>query len=315
MIEITKPTIECTEMAEDGSYGEFVIEPLERGYGITLGNAIRRVLLSSLPGAAVTGIRIDGVLHGYDTIPGVVEDTTEIMLNLKELALKMHVDEPQTAYIEAAGEGVVTAADIQVGPDVEILNPEIEIATLEEDGELEMEIVIQQGRGYVSSEANKDEDAPVGTIPLDSDFSPIKRVNFNAEDTRVGQRTDFDRLTLEVWTDESILPDEAISWSAKILRDHLDLFMDLTQDVEEAEIMVEQEEDEKNRLLEMAIEELELSVRSQNCLKRAGIDTVGELIQKTPEDMLKVRNLGEKSLEEVENTLAEYGLSLKEEEE
>ncbi len=315
MIEIAKPTIECTEMAEDGSYGEFVIQPLERGYGTTLGNAIRRVLLSSLPGAAVTAIRVEGVLHGFDTIPGILEDTTEIMLNLKELNLRMHVEEPQTAHIEAAGEGVVTAADIQVGPDVEILNPELRIARLEEDGELDMEIVIEQGRGYVSSEENQDDDAPVGTIPLDSNFSPIDRVNFAVEDTRVGQRTDFDRLTLQVWTDGSILPDEAISWAAKILCDHLDLFLELTQDVEDAEIMVEQEEDERNKLLEMAIEELELSVRSQNCLKRAGIDTVGELIQKTPDDMLKVRNLGEKSLEEVEETLAEYGLSLKEPEE
>ncbi|MDK2823751.1 MAG: DNA-directed polymerase subunit alpha [Clostridia bacterium] len=315
MIEIEKPRIECIESSEDNSYGKFVVEPLERGYGTTLGNSLRRILLSSLPGAAVSSVKIEGVLHEFSTIPGVVEDVTDIILNLKSLALKMDTDEPQIVRIEAEGEGEVTAGDIKINSDVEILNPELHIATLDTNGKLYMELTIERGRGYVPAEKNKKEEDIIGIIPVDAIFSPVKKVNFVVEDTRVGQRTDYDKLTLEVWTDGSIRPDEAISLSAKILSDHLKLFIGLTDNMGDVEIMVEKEEEEKDKILDMTIEELDLSVRSYNCLKRAGINTVYELTQKTEEDMMKVRNLGKKSLEEVEQKMKALGLSLKSSEE
>lgn len=310
MIEIEKPRIETVEM--DGVYGKFVVEPLERGYGITLGNSLRRILLSSLPGAAVTSIRIDGVLHEFSTIPGVAEDTTEIVLNLKDLLVKLHTDEAVIGRVEVDREGPVTAADIQVSADVEILNPDLHIATLDKGAKLEMELNFKRGRGYVSAERNKAEEQPIGVIAIDSIFTPVRRVNYEIEDTRVGQVTDYDRLILEVWTDGSIAPDEAVSLSSKILIEHLRLFVSLTDAADDVEIMVEKEEEEKDRLMDMTIEELDLSVRSYNCLKRAGINTVEELIRKTEEDMMKVRNLGKKSLAEVKEKLAALSLSLRE---
>ena len=311
MIEIEKPRIEIVELSEDGSYGKFVVEPLERGFGTTLGNSLRRVLLSSLPGAAVTSIKVEGVLHEFSTIPGVKEDMVEIILNLKDLAIKMDQDEPKVVTVNAQGPCVLTGADIQTDAGVEILNGEQHIATLNEDAKLYMEITIEKGRGYVPAERNKKPGKPIGIIPIDSIFTPIKRVNFNVEDTRVGQVTDYDKLTLEVWTDGSIKADEATSLAAKIMSEHLMLFIELTEHVNEVEIMVEKEEDEKEKVLEMTIEELDLSVRSYNCLKRAGINTVDELIQRTEEDMMKVRNLGKKSLQEVKDKLAAFNLSLK----
>ncbi|MDI3533672.1 MAG: DNA-directed polymerase subunit alpha [Thermosediminibacterales bacterium] len=315
MIEIEKPKIECVEMSEDNTYGKFVVEPLERGYGITLGNSLRRVLLSSLPGVAVTSVKIEGALHEFSTIPGVVEDTTEIILNLKGLVLKSHTDEPKVLRIEAKGEGEVVAGDIITDGDIEVVNKDHHIATLDTDGKLFMELTVEKGRGYVPSERNKKPGQPIGIIPVDSIFSPVRRVNFNIENTRVGQRTDYDKLTLEVWTNGSIRPDAATSLGAKILNEHLMLFIGLTEKTKDVEIMVEKEEDDKEKVLEMPIEELDLSVRSYNCLKRAGINTVDELIQKTPEEMMKVRNLGKKSLEEVQEKLAALNLSLKESEE
>lgn len=309
MLEIEKPRIETVEL--DGNYGKFVVEPLERGYGITLGNSLRRILLSSLPGAAITAIRIDGVLHEFSTIPGVVEDTTEIVLNLKNLLVKLHGDDPVVVHLDVVREGEVTAADIQVTSQVEILNPDLHIATLDRGGRLTMEITIEKGRGYVSAERNKRPNQPIGVIPMDSIFSPIRKVNYKVEDTRVGQRTDFDRLTLEVWTDGSIAPNEAVSLSARIFIEHLRLFMNLTENGGEIEIMVEKEEEQKDRLMEMTIEELDLSVRSYNCLKRAGINSVEELVRRTEEDMMKVRNLGKKSLQEVKEKLAALSLSLR----
>ncbi|MFO7263094.1 MAG: DNA-directed RNA polymerase subunit alpha [Bacillaceae bacterium G1] len=311
MIEIEKPKIELVEVDEKGTYGKFVVEPLERGYGITLGNSLRRILLSSLPGAAVTSVYIEGVLHEFSTIPGVVEDTTEIILNLKQLALRIHSDEEKILEIEAQGPGEVTAADIRADSDVDILNPELHIATLEEDGRLYMRMEANRGRGFVLAEKNKKEDQPIGVIPVDSIYTPVKRVNYTVENTRVGQVTNYDKLTLEVWTDGSLHPEEAVSLGAKILIEHLRLFVDLTGDSQESEIMVEKEEDPKDKILEMTIEELDLSVRSYNCLKRAGINTVYELTTKTEEDMMKVRNLGKKSLEEVQAKLAELGLSFR----
>jgi len=310
MLEIEKPRIDTVEL--DGNYGKFVVEPLERGYGITLGNSLRRILLSSLPGAAVTSVRIDGVLHEFSTIPGVVEDTTNIVLNLKNLLVKLHSDDPVTAQLVVDREGQVCASDIEVPSQVEILNPDLHIATLDTDGRLEMEITLERGRGYVSAERNKNANHSIGVIPVDSIFSPVLRVNYEVEDTRVGQDTDFDRLVLEVWTDGSIAPNEAVSLSAKILIEHLRLFMNLTESTSEIEIMVEKEEEEKDRLMEMTIEELDLSVRSYNCLKRAGINTVEELTRRTEEDMMKVRNLGKKSLQEVKEKLAALSLSLRE---
>lgn len=311
MIEIEKPRIECVEINEKKTYAKFVVEPLERGYGITLGNSLRRVLLSSLPGAAVTSVKIDGVLHEFSTVPGVVEDVTDIILNLKTLALKIHDEESQIIRIEAQGPGEILAGDIIRGSQVEILNPEQHIATLDTEANLVMEITVERGRGYRSAEKNKKEDHVIGIIPVDSIFSPVRKVNYTVTDTRVGQITDYDKLTLEVWTNGSILPDEAISLSAKILNDHLKLFIGLTEKIGDVEIMVEKEEEERDKILDMSIEELDLSVRSYNCLKRAGINTVGELIMKTEEDMMKVRNLGKKSLEEVGEKLASLGLSLR----
>ena len=309
MIEIEKPKIEQVELTED--YGKFVVEPLERGYGITLGNSLRRILLSSLPGTAVTSVRIDGILHEFSTIPGVVEDTTDIVLNLKKLLVKLHVDEPVTIQVTVDKPGEFLAGDIVVDPSVEILNPDLHIATLQDGGKLEMEITVAKGRGYVSAEKNKDPEHPIGLIPVDSIFTPVTKVNYTIEDTRVGQITDYDRLVLDVWTDRTIAPDEAVSLAAKIMMEHLKLFTDLTESVSDVEIMVEKEEESIDRLLEMTVEELDLSVRSYNCLKRAGINTLAELTRRTEEDMMKVRNLGKKSLAEVKEKLAELGLSLR----
>jgi len=314
MIEIEKPIIEAVEISEDYTYGKFVIEPLERGYGTTLGNSLRRILLSSLPGAAVTSIQIDGVLHEFSTIPGVVEDTTEIILNLKKLALKIHSDEEKILEIDVEGSGRITAGDIRADSDVEILNPDLHIATLDDHGRLHMRIHANRGRGYVPADRNKSEDQPIGIIPVDSIYTPISRVNYSVDNTRVGQITNYDKLTLEVWTDGSIRPEEAVSLGAKILTEHLDLFVGLTEEARDAEIMVEKEEDQKEKVLEMTIEELDLSVRSYNCLKRAGINTVQELTTKSEEDMMKVRNLGRKSLEEVKHKLIDLNLSLRNDE-
>ncbi|MGE5541536.1 MAG: DNA-directed RNA polymerase subunit alpha, partial [Bacillota bacterium] len=312
---IERPRIDCVEMSEDGTYGKFVVEPLERGYGITLGNSLRRVLISSLPGAAVTTVRIDGVLHEFSTIPGVVEDTTDIILNIKGLALRMHGDGTKIIRIEAEGEREITAGDITTDADIEILNPGLHIATLDRSARLAMEMTVERGRGYVSAERNKRPDLPIGVTPVDSIFTPIKRVNYTVGDTRVGHVTNYDRLTLEVWTNGTIRPDDAVSMAARILMDHLDLFAGLTQGAGDVEVMVEKEASERDKTLEMPIEELELSVRSFNCLKRAGINTVGQLIEKTDEEMIKVRNLGKKSLEEVKQKLGALGLSLKPSEE
>ncbi|MBQ7717946.1 MAG: DNA-directed RNA polymerase subunit alpha [Clostridia bacterium] len=316
MIEIEKPKVECTELDENNHYGKFTVEPLERGYGITLGNSLRRIMLSSLPGAAVTSVKIDGILHEFSSIPGVKEDVSEIILNIKRLVVKMHTDAPKTVYIEANGACEITAADIKIDQDVEILNPDLHIATLNEDAKLYMEITINKGRGYVSADRNKQISQPViGLIPVDSIYTPVPKVNFEVQDTRVGQITDYDKLTLEIWTNGSLTPNEAVSLAAKILNEHLNLFIELSDNAINAEIMVEKEETKKEKVLEMTIEELDLSVRSYNCLKRASINTVEELIQKTEEDMMKVRNLGRKSLEEVINKLYALGLSLASEEE
>ncbi|MGI6668527.1 MAG: DNA-directed RNA polymerase subunit alpha [Acetivibrionales bacterium] len=315
MIEIEKPKIECVESADDNTYGKFVVEPLERGYGITLGNSLRRILLSSLPGVAVTSIKVDGVLHEFSTVPGVIEDLTEIILNIKNLSLKLHSDEPKIIYIDADGEGAVTAGDIKADSDVEVLNPELHICTLNGDARFYMEMVVNKSRGYVPAEKNKQPGQPIGIIPIDSIYTPVRKVNYTVENTRVGQVTDYDKLTLEVWTNGSIKPDEAISLGAKILSEHLNLFIDLSDHAKHTEIMVEKEETKKEKVLEMTIEELDLSVRSYNCLKRAGINTVEDLTNKTEEDMMKVRNLGRKSLEEVLQKLNALGLSLAKSEE
>ena len=315
MIEIEKPSIECVELSPDGGYGRFVVEPLERGYGITLGNSLRRIMLSSLPGVAVTSIKIEGVLHEFSTIPGVKEDVPEIVLNIKELCAKIYGDGPKVVYIEAEGEGEVYARHIKADSDVEILNGDLHIATLNEDAKLYMEITLNKGRGYVPAERNKlTNQGIIGTIPVDSIYSPVRKVNYTVENTRVGQVTDYDKLTLEVWTDCTIKPDEAISLGAKVLSEHLNLFIDLTDEARNAEIMVEKEDSKKEKVLEMTIEELDLSVRSYNCLKRAGINTVEDLTNRTEEDMMKVRNLGRKSLEEVVTKLAAFGMSLAKEE-
>ncbi len=311
MIEMEKPSVEIVEINDDNTSGKFTVEPLERGYGTTLGNSLRRIMLSSLPGAAVTSVKVDGVLHEFSTIPGIKEDIAEIILNLKGLSIRMHGEESKTIRIEARGEGIITAGDIIADADVEILNPEMHIATLDEDGAITMEINVSKGRGYVPAENNKTPGMPIGVIPVDSIFTPVTKVNYYVEDTRVGQVTDFDRLIIEVFTDGSIMPDEAASLAAKIMNEHLNLFITLTEHVSEVEIMVQKEEDTKEKVLEMTIEELDLSVRSYNCLKRAGINTVDELIQRTEEDMMKVRNLGKKSLEEVQNKLSELDLSLR----
>lgn len=311
MIEIEKPKIECVEMAEDFKYGKFVVEPLERGNGTTLGNSLRRILLSSLPGAAVSQVKIDGVLHEFSTIPGVTEDVTEIILNIKNIAFRMHGDNNKIITIDAQGEAVVTAKDIIADADVEIINPDLYIATLGEGSRLYMEMTVERGRGYATAEKNKQLNQPIGVIPIDSIFTPVTKVNYFVENTRVGNRTDYDKLTLEIWTNGALKPDEASSLGAKILNEHLNLFVTLTEHISDVEIMIEKEEDRKDKVLEMTIEELDLSVRSFNCLKRASINTVEELTQKTEEDMMKVRNLGKKSLEEVERKLSELGLGLK----
>ncbi|PSR21416.1 MAG: DNA-directed RNA polymerase subunit alpha [Sulfobacillus acidophilus] len=315
MTEIEKPEIRRVDDGSEANYGQFVVEPLDRGYGITLGNSLRRILLSSLPGTAVTSVRIEGVLHEFSVIPGVLEDTADIILNLKRLALKLWSDESKTLRIDKEGPSEVTAADIMADADVDILNPEQHIAYVDEGARLSMEMTIERGRGYVPAEKNKRADQAIGAIPVDSIFSPVLKANWRVEDTRVGHITDYDRLTLEVWTDGSISPEEAVSMGSKILSDHLRLFVNLTDGVPGVEIGVEREEDKRDRLLEMPIEELDLSVRSFNCLKRAGINTVGELTAKSDEDMMKVRNLGKKSLEEVKEKLASLGLSLRPSEE
>ena len=313
MFDFERPNIEVVEISEDKKYGKFVVEPLERGYGITLGNSLRRIMLSSLPGAAVSQVKIEGVLHEFSSIPGVKEDVTEIIMNIKSLAIKNNSDtnEAKTAYIEYEGEGVVRASDIQTDQDIEILNPDLVIATLSgKDTKLYMELTITKGRGYVSSDKNKTEDLPIGVIAIDSIYTPVERVNVTVENTRVGQITDFDKLTLDVHTNGTLVPDEAVSLAAKVLSEHLSLFIDLSENAKTAEVMVEKEDDEKEKVLEMSIDELELSVRSYNCLKRAGINTVEELCNKTSDDMMKVRNLGRKSLEEVLAKLKELGLQL-----
>lgn len=314
MFDFEKPKIEIVEISEDKRYGRFVVEPLERGYGTTLGNSLRRIMLSSLPGSAVSQIKIDGVLHEFSSIPGVAEDVTEIVMNIKDLAIRNNssTNEPKVAYIEFEGEGVVTAEDIQVDQDIEIINKDLEIAHLSggADSRLYMELTITNGRGYVPAEKNKTEDTPIGVIAVDSIFTPIERVNLSIENTRVGQQTDYDKLTLDVYTNGTLGPDEGVSLAAKVLSEHLALFIDLSDAAQSAEIMSEPQNDAKEKALEMNIDELELSVRSYNCLKRAGINTVEELCGKSSEDMMKVRNLGRKSLEEVLAKLKDLGLSL-----
>ena len=314
MFDFERPNIEVAEISDDGKYGRFVVEPLERGYGITLGNSLRRIMLSSLPGAAVSRVKIEGVLHEFSSIPGVKEDVTEIIMNLKSLAIKnmSSTNEPKTAYIEFEGEGVVRASDIQCDQDIVIVNSDQVIATLSggKESKLYMELTITKGRGYVSAEKNKSEDLPIGVIAVDSIYTPVERVNMTVENNRVGQVTDYDKLTLDVYTNGTLAPDEAVSLAAKVLSEHLGLFIDLSENAKTAEVMVEKEDDEKEKVLEMSIDELELSVRSYNCLKRAGINTVEELTNKTSDDMMKVRNLGRKSLEEVLAKLKELGLEL-----
>ena len=319
MFDFEKPKIEIAEISEDKTYGKFVVEPLERGYGTTLGNSLRRIMLSSLPGAAVSQVKIDGVLHEFSSIPGVKEDVTEIIMNIKNLAIRNNssTNEPKVAYIEFEGEGVVTAADIQVDSDIEIMNPELEIAHLNggADCKLYMELTITKGRGYVSADKNKTEDTPIGVIAIDSIYTPVDRVNVTIENTRVGQITDYDKLTLDVWTNGVINAQEAVSLAAKVLTEHLNLFVNLSDKASSAEVMVEKDDKGKEKILEMTIEDLDLSVRSFNCLKRAGINTVEDLINKSEEDMMKVRNLGRKSLEEVVQKLNSLGFSLQKEDE
>ncbi len=311
MIEIEKPRVECVEISEDNSYGKFVVEPLERGYGTTLGNSLRRILLSSLPGVAVNSVKIDGILHEFSTIPGVKEDVTEIILNIKKLAVKLHADGPKTIYINHEGAGEICARDIKCDSDVEVINGDLHIATLNEDAKLFMEIVIDKGRGYVSADRNKQLIQPViGVIPVDSIYTPVNKVNYTVENTRVGQITDYDKLVLEVWTNGTIDPSDAVSLGAKIMNEHLNLFIDLSESARNTEIMVTKEADKKEKVLETTIEELDLSVRSYNCLKRAGINTVQDLTNRSENDMMKVRNLGRKSLEEVISKLDSMGLCL-----
>ena len=310
MIEIERPRIECIETPEDESYGKYIIEPLERGYGTTLGNSLRRILLSSLPGTAVTTVKIAGVQHEFSTIPGVKEDVTEIILNVKGITTKLHSERTKTVYIEASGEGVVRAGDIKPDAEVEVLNPDLHIATLSPDASLSMEMTIDHGRGYLSAERNKLQQPIIGVIPIDSIYTPVRRVNYTVENTRVGNVTDFDKLTIEIWTDKTISARDAVSLGAKILCDHFTLFTDLSENIGETSVVVEKAETQRDKVLEMTIEELDLSVRSFNCLKRANINTVEELISKTEDEMMKVRNLGRKSLEEVIHKLAMLGLTL-----
>ena len=311
MIEIEKPRIDIAELTPDGTYGRFVVEPLERGYGTTFGNSLRRMLLSSLPGVAATSVKIDGVLHEFSTVPGVKEDVTEIILNIKKLAIKLHSDAPKTVYINHEGAGEICAGDIKHDSDVEIINEDLHIATLSEDAKLFMEITLDKGRGYVSSDRNKQLMQPViGVIATDSIYTPVEKVNYTVDNTRVGNISDYDKLTLEVWTNGTILPIEAVSLAAKIVNEHMSLFIELSDDAKNAEIMVVKDEDKKEKVLETTIEELDLSVRSYNCLKRAGINTVQDLTARSENDMMKVRNLGRKSLEEVIAKLAGMGLTL-----
>ena len=315
MLEMQKPKIECVELSEDCSYGRFVVEPLERGYGLTIGNSLRRTLLSSLPGAAVSYIKIDGVEHEFSSVPGVKEDVVEIILNIKDLHVKLHEPGPKVVRIEASGKCEVTAGDIIIDDTVEILNPELHIATLNEDAKLNMEITITSGRGYVSADKNRAENTIIGILPVDSIYTPITKVNYQVENTRVGQVTDYDKLTVDVWTNGTIEPDKAVSLAAQILIEHLKLFLDLSDGVMHTEVLVNKTDSKKEKVLEMTIEELDLSVRSYNCLKRAGVNTVEDLAEKTEEDMMRVRNLGRKSLEEVLNKMESLGLSLRREEE
>ena len=312
MIEMEKPRIECIDISEEEKYAKFVVGPLERGYGTTLGNSLRRILLSSLPGVAVTSVKIDGVLHEFSTIK---EDVTEIILNIKNIVAKLYSDTPKVCVIEADGPCEIVAGDIKGDADLEVLNPDLHIATLNEEAKVYMELTFAKGRGYVPSERNKTQNMPIGVIPIDSIYTPVKKVNCTIENTRVGNDTDHDKLSIEVWTNGVIRPDEAISWASKIMREHLDLFIDLSEEAKNTEIMVEKPESQTAKVLEMTIEELDLSVRSYNCLKRAGINTVDDLTKKTMEDMMKVRNLGRKSLEEVINKLDGLGLRLSSEEE
>ena len=315
MLEFQKPNIDITEVTPDRTFGKFVVEPLERGYATTLGNSLRRIMLSSLPGSAITSVKIDGVLHEFSTIEGVAEDVLEIIMNLKRVVFKVYDDGPKTVYIQAQGEKEVTAADIVADADVEVLNPDAHIALLMKGAELNMTMVIETGRGYTSSEKNKKEDMPIGTIPIDSIFSPVRKVNFTVENTRVGNVTDYDKLTLEVLTNGTITPEESVSLASKVLNDHFQLFIELNENLHNMSLMVEREENEKEKVLEMSIEELELSVRSSNCLRRADIHTVEQLISKSEEDMAKVRNLGKKSLNEIKKRMGEIGLSLRQSEE
>ena len=310
MVEIEKPRIECIDSPEDGSYGKYVVEPLERGYGTTLGNSLRRILLSSLPGTAATSIKIAGVQHEFSTIPGVKEDVTEIVLNVKKIIARLHCQGTKTVFIDATGEREVTAGDIKADGEVEILNPDLHICSLGPDATFNMEITLSHGRGYVSSDKNKTPNMPIGTIAVDSIYTPVYKVNYTVENTRVGNMTDYDKLTLEVWTDSTISARDAVSLGAKILSDHLSLFTDLSDTVANKPTMAEKPETHRDKVLEMTIEELDLSVRSFNCLKRANINNVEDLISRTGEDMMKVRNMGRKSLEEVQNKLAMMGLSL-----
>ena len=310
MVEIEKPRIECMDSPEDGSYGKYVVEPLERGYGTTLGNSLRRILLSSLPGAAATSIKIAGVQHEFSTIPGVKEDVTEIVLNVKKIIAKLHCQGVKTVYIDASGECEVTAGDIKADSDVEIINPELHICTLGPDATFNMEITLSHGRGYVPADRNKNPQMPIGVIPIDSIYTPVYKVNYTVENTRVGNMTDYDKLTLEVWTNSTISARDAVSLGAKIMTDHLALFTDLSESVANNPTVVDKVVDHRDKILELTIEELDLSVRSFNCLKRANINNVEDLISRTGEDMMKVRNMGRKSLEEVQNKLAMMGLSL-----
>ena len=315
MIEFEKPNIECLSVDNENNYSKFVCEPLERGYGMTIGNSLRRILLSSLPGAAITSIKIEGVVHEFSTIPNVVEDVPEIIVNLKNVRLKLHDNEEKTIRINFKGEGEVTAADIETDGTIEILNPETHIATVSENGSFQVEMTVDRGRGYNPAEKNKKPNQAIGVLPIDSIFTPVKKVNYAVENTRVGQMVDYDKLTIEIWTDGSIQPYEALSLAAKVMTEHLNLFIDLSETARNTQIMIEKEESKKGKVLEMPIEELELSVRSYNCLKRAGISTVEDLANKSGSDMMKVRNLGKKSLDEVTNKLHALGLDFASEEE
>ena len=315
MIEFERPNIKCLEIDNDSNYAKFVCEPLERGYGITIGNSLRRILLSSLPGSAITSVKIDGVLHEFSTIPNVVEDVPEIVINLKNVRLKLDQNEEKILRIDAKGPGEVKAGDIITDGTVEILNPDLHIATVSEGGTLKMELTADMGRGYNNAEKNKKPEQPIGVLPIDSIYTPVKKVNYSVENTRVGQRVDYDKLTIEVWTDGSLKPYEALSLAAKVMTGHLELFIDLSETAKHTQIMIEKEENKKERVLEMSIEDLELSVRSFNCLKRAGISTVEDLTNKSESDMMKVRNLGKKSLDEVTNKLHDLGLDFRKEEE